>query len=68
MMTEDVILYEAGLRVDSVRYWKFIQSIKESDVDEYITIMKKTKPEESTIVKTVKHYRCISTTPFIIGD
>jgi hypothetical protein len=66
-MSEDVILYEAGLRVDS-DYWTSIQSRTESDVDEYITIMKKTKPEVATIVKTVKHFRCISTTPFIIGD
>jgi hypothetical protein len=66
-MSEDVILYEAGLRVDS-DYWTSIQSRTESDVDEYITIMKKTKPEVATIVKVVKHYRCISTTPFIIGD
>jgi hypothetical protein len=67
-MSEDVMVYEAGLRVDSGVYWKFIESRTEQDVDNYITVMKKTKPEESTIVKTVKHYRCISTTPFIIGD
>jgi hypothetical protein len=66
-MSEDIMVYEAGLRVDS-EYWKFIESRTEQEVDNYITVMKKTKPEVATIVKTVKHFRCISTTPFIIGD
>ena len=65
-MSADVTIYEAGLRADSGHYSKFMQSKKESDVDEYIDIMRKVKTEESTIIKLVKLYRCISVTPFII--
>ena len=65
-MSEDVMIYEAGLRLDNGNYSSFIQSRKESEVDEYIDIMKKTKSENSTIVKMEKLFRCISTTPYII--
>jgi hypothetical protein len=65
-MSEDVIIYEAGLRLDNGNYSSFIQSRKESEVDEYIDIMKTTKSENSTIVKMEKLFRCISTTPYII--
>ena len=65
-MSEDVLIYEAGLRLDNGNYASFIQSRNESDVDEYINIMKKTKSENTTIVKMEKLFRCISTTPFII--
>lgn len=66
-MSEDVTIYEAGLRVEG-KYSEFIQSKKESDVDEYIEIMKTTKPDDAEIVKLVKLFRCISTTPQIIYD
>ena len=65
-MSEDVKIYEAGLRLDSGNYSSFIQSRDESEVNEYIDIMKATKSENSTIVKMEKLFRCISTTPFII--
>ena len=65
-MSEEVKIYEAGLRLDNGKYASFIQSRNESEVDEYIDIMKKTKTENSTIVKMEKLFRCISTTPFII--
>jgi hypothetical protein len=65
-MSEDVKIYEAGLRIDSGEYASFIQSRNEREVDEYISIMKKTKSENSTIVKMEKLFRCISTTPIII--
>lgn len=64
-MGEDVILYEAGLRIDD-KYSQFIQSRNPKDVDEYIEIMLTTKPDDSEVVKLVKVYRCISTTPHII--
>ena len=65
-MSEEVKIYEAGLRLDNGNYSSFIQSRNESEVDEYIDIMKETKSENSTIVKTEKLFRCISTMPFII--
>jgi hypothetical protein len=65
-MSEDVKIYEAGLKIDNGNYSSFIQSRNEREVDEYIDIMKTTKSESSTIVKMEKLFRCISTTPFII--
>ena len=65
-MSEDVKIYEAGLRLDNGNYARFIQSKNEAEVDEYINIMKETKSENSTIVKMEKLFRCISTTPFVI--
>ncbi len=61
----DIILYDAGLRV-SGRYSPFIQSKNESEVDDYIEIIKTTKTDESEIVKHKKHYSCVSCTPQII--
>ena len=65
-MSEDVKIYEAGLRLDNGNYSSFMQSRNEREVDEYIDIMKTTKSENSTIVKMEKLFRCISTTPFIV--
>lgn len=65
-MTEDVIIYEAGLQLDTGEYCSLIQSRNELEVDKYIGIMKQTKLEETTIMKMEKLFRCISTTPFII--
>lgn len=65
-MSEDVYIYEAGLRLDNGNYSSFIQSRNEREVDEYIDIMKTTKSENSTIVKMENLFRCISTTPFIV--
>jgi len=64
-MSEDITIYEAGLRINGV-FSSFIQSNDESSVDEYIEIMKTTKIEESEIVKHTKFYRCVCTTPQII--
>jgi predicted hydrocarbon binding protein len=55
----DVTIYEAGLMIGG-KFSSFIESRKESDVDEYIEIMKTTKPVNSEIVKHKKLYRCIS--------
>ena len=66
-MSDDVIVFTAGLRIGG-KYSEFIQSNREPDVDEYIEIMKKTKPEDSVITKMIKTYRCISTTPYVIND
>lgn len=65
-MSEDVKIYEAGIRLENGNYLSFIKSRNESEVDEYIDIMKITKSENSTIVKMEKLFRCIFTTPFII--
>jgi hypothetical protein len=66
-MSQDVTIYEAGIRING-EYCEFIQSKKKSDVDEYIEIMKTTKPKDGEIVKLIKVFRCISTTPHVIYD
>ncbi len=58
-MSDDVIIYEAGLRIGS-KFSSFIESKSESDVDEYVVIMKTTKPDDSEIIKHKKLYRCVS--------
>ena len=65
-MGDDVTIYEAGLRING-RFASFIESRNETEVDDYIEIMKTTKTDESEIVKHTKFYRCISTTPQIIS-
>ena len=66
-MGDEVIVFTAGLRMGG-KYSEFIQSKSEADVDEYIEIMKKTKPDGSLITKMIKTYRCISTAPYVIND
>ena len=44
-MSDDVTIFEAGLRLDCGNYSTFIQSRDVNEVDDYIDIMKKTKPE-----------------------
>ena len=65
-MSDDVTIYEAGLRING-KFSSFIQSQNESEVDEYIDIMKITKTSDSEIVKHKKFYRCVSTTPQIVS-
>tara|TARA_R110000822_G_scaffold303388_1_gene428029 strand:- start:414 stop:623 length:210 start_codon:yes stop_codon:yes gene_type:complete len=65
-MKDDVILYEAGLRIGN-KYSTFAQSKIESEVDEYIKIMQKTC-SHGEIVKHQMLYRCISTTPLSIAN
>ena len=64
-MHDDVMIYEAGLRIDG-KYSQFIQSRNHIEVDEYIEIMITIKPSNAEVVKFSKVYRCISTTPKII--
>ena len=66
-MSDDVIIHEAGIRLESGKYCKFIESRSLCDVEEYIEIMKLTKPIDSEIVKYEKVFRCISTTPTIVN-
>ena len=63
-MSQDIIVYEAGLRVGD-KYSSFAESRKESDIDEYIEIMQSTCGH-GEVVKYQKLYRCVSTTPFSI--
>lgn len=63
-MSESVIIYECGLRLGG-KYSEFMQSRDESKVDDYIEIMKESC-DRGEIVKYVKHFNCISVTPFIV--
>ena len=66
-MSESVTIYECGLRIGS-KYSPFMQSRNESEIDEYIKTMKECCGK-GEIVKYVKQFNCVSTTPFIIrGD
>ena len=62
-----MIVYEAGVRGIDNNYCKFIESPKESDVDEYIGIMKEIVSENNEIVKLIKTYDLVSTTPYIVN-
>ena len=59
-------IYEAGTRNSDGKYTQFIESNSEKKVDDYIEIMKVAKVEILTIVKLIKTYNCVSTTPYII--
>ena len=63
-MSSDVTLYECGLRIEN-KYSSFMQSRNESEIDKYIETMKECC-DKGEIVKYVKLFRCISTTPFLI--
>lgn len=65
-MSNDVRLYECGLRVGD-KYSSFMQSRSEGEIDNYVKIMKKCC-DKGEIVKMEKLYRCVATTPMSIAD
>lgn len=65
-MSADVTIYECGLRIDN-KYSCFMQSKDESQINDYINIMRKSC-DKGEIVKMQKLYRCISTTPLSVLD
>lgn len=65
---ESITIYEAGVRLESGKYSKFIESSKEKEVDNYIGIIGLTAPDNSEIVKYIKTYHIVSTTPYIIAS
>lgn len=65
-MSEDVTLYEAGLRGNNGKFYSYIQSRSEFEVDNYIEIMKTTKVGDTEVVKYKHLYRSISTTPISV--
>lgn len=66
-MEDDLIIFEAGMRHSAGgKYYKFMESPDKAKVEEYLEIMKGTKPDESELVFSEKTYRLIATTPHII--
>lgn len=65
-MSEDIRIYEAGVRTETGRYSKFITSSVKAEVDDYINIMKDTVSDDHEIVFYEKLYRILSTVPYII--
>ena len=65
-MAKDIIIYECGLEIDG-KYSEFCQSRNETDVDNYIKIMRECC-YKGEIVKLKKHYSCICTTPLFRED
>ncbi len=63
----DLIVFEAGLRSEEGYYSKFMESPDRGRVEEYIEIMKSTKPEGAEIMFMEKCYQLVSTTPHIIS-
>ena len=63
---ETMTIYEAGLRAPDGKYAKFISSPNKQVVDEYIEIMKTTKPYGKTILFLEKTFHLVSTTPHIV--
>jgi hypothetical protein len=64
-MSDDLIVYEAGIRIDG-KYVKFTESPNKQNTLDYTEIMKVAKPENAEIVLLEKTYRLISTIPHII--
>lgn len=64
---QSLTVFEAGMRSESGRYAEFITSPDRKKVDDYIEIMKVSKPEGMTIVFLEKTYQLVSTTPHIVG-
>lgn len=64
---ESLTVFEAGMRSEGGRYAEFISSPDRKKVEDYIEIMKETKPEGMSIVFLEKTYQLVSTTPHIIG-
>ncbi len=58
----DLIVFEAGMRNPLGKYSKFMESPNREEVDDYIEIMKTTKPEIFELVLLEKHYTLINTT------
>lgn len=63
-MSNQVTVYECGLYLEG-KYSQFFQSKNESEVDNYIEIMKGTC-ERGDIRKFKKIYECTSTTPISV--
>ena len=64
---QNLTIFEAGMRSEAGRYAEFITSPDREKVEEYIEIMKLSKPEGMTIVFLEKNYQLVSTTPHIVG-
>ena len=65
-VSEQLIIYEAGVRSESGKYSKFMASPVLEEVDDYISIMKETVSKESEILFFKKVYHLVCTTPNII--
>lgn len=64
---ETLIVFEAGIRNEDGQYHKFMDSPNREEVQEYLEIMKETKPEDSTLVFMEKTYKLVCTTPYIVS-
>jgi len=64
----DLTVFEAGLRSEEGNYSKFMESPDRAKVEEYLEIMKTTKPDNFELMFYEKTYRLISTNPQIIYD
>ena len=64
----DLIVFEAGIRNEEGKYSKFMDSPDRKKVEDYLDIMKTTKPENFELVFLEKHYSLISTTPTITAS
>ena len=63
---DTLIIYEAGLRTEAGKYHNFISSTCINEVEDYIEIVKVSKPESMSIIFIEKTYHLVSTTPHIV--
>ena len=57
---------EIGIRTVDGEYLKIFETEKETEVNNYIDILKRVKCEGTNIVKMEQVYECISTVPFVV--
>jgi hypothetical protein len=63
---DDLIVFEAGMRSDTGKYSKFMESPDRQKVEDYLKIMTTTKPDGFELVLLEKHYQLVCTTPHIV--
>ena len=64
-MSDDITLFEVGAIDENGKFVSHLRSRTESEIDNYIGIMKSTKSDDTKIYKYKHLYRRISTIPII---
>ena len=63
---DSLIVFEAGMRNQEGKYFEFMESPDRKKVEDYLEIMKKTKPDNFELVFLEKNYHLVSTTPHVV--
>jgi hypothetical protein len=68
MMSEDLVIYEVGVRYGDNHYAAFLESPNKDAVLEHARLVRDTVDDEHTVVFMEKTYRLISTIPHIFKN